>query len=172
LAEGEFVSVLSQRQMYEYQIAEEREELAQYPEEEAEELALIYHARGIPVARAREMARAVFRDHENALHALSIEELGVNPSELGSPWAAGLYSFVSFTCGALVPLLPHVIRPGSVGVAETLATSAVGLFSVGAAISLFSGRNALLGGARMLLIGCGAGLVTYLLGRALGVGLA
>jgi VIT1/CCC1 family predicted Fe2+/Mn2+ transporter len=172
MAAGEYVSVRSQRELYEHQIEQEREELQQYPEEEAEELALIYHARGIPVDQAREMAHAIFRDPDQALRTLAIEELGVNPSELGSPWRAALASFGAFAAGATVPLLPYALRPGGGSVVEILAVSALALFVVGAAISLFSGKSAVAGGARMLMIGCGAGLVTFVLGRFLGVGLS
>jgi VIT1/CCC1 family predicted Fe2+/Mn2+ transporter len=172
MAAGEYVSVRSQRELYEHQIEQEREELVQYPEEEAEELALIYQARGIPLDRAREMAHTIFRDPDQALRTLAIEELGVNPSDLGSPWSAALASFVAFACGAVVPLLPYAVRPGGGSVAEIIVVSSLALFLVGAAISLFSGKSAVAGGARMLMIGCGAGLVTFTLGRILGVGLS
>jgi len=171
MAAGEYVSVRSQRDLYEHQIAQERDELSQYPEEEAEELALIYHARGIELEQARAMAQAIFRDPEQALRSLSIEELGIHPDELGSPWAAALSSFLAFACGALVPLAPYALVPGGSGLTPVLLVSAAALFLVGVAISLFSGKSALMGGLRMLLIGCGAGLVTFTLGRLLGVGL-
>jgi vacuolar iron transporter family protein len=173
MAAGEYVSVRSQRELYEHQIAQEREELMQYPEEEAEELALIYNARGIEMDEARQMAHTIFRDPDQALHTLSIEELGVNPSELGSPWSAALSSFVAFAAGAFVPLLPFAVHPAAAAnVVTSVCISALALFAVGAAMSLFSGKSAAGGGVRMLLIGSGAGLVTYLVGRLLGVGLA
>ena len=171
MAGGEYVSVRSQRELYEYQIAQERSELDHYPEEEAEELALIYSARGIELEKAREMTASLFKDPEQALDSLAIEELGVNPKQLGSPWAAALSSFLSFAAGAALPLLPFAIVPAESAMTAVLMVSATGLFAVGATVSLFSGRGALKGGLRMLAIGAAAGLVTYSIGRALGVGL-
>ncbi len=167
MAAGEWVSVRSQRELYERQIGEEREELARYPDEEAEELALIYNARGVPMEEARVMTRRVLQDPEKALAALAREELGLNPDDLGSPWRASIWSFAAFAAGALVPLVPFLLGRGEHGVAIAGTLSALSLFIVGALLSLFSGRNAWLGGARMLAIGAGAGAATYGLGRAL-----
>src|SRR5262249_41889667 len=100
MAAGEYVSVRSQREMYEYQIALERAELEEYPEEEAEELALIYQARGVEIGQARELTRTLLARPEQALDVLSREELGLNPDSLGSPWGAAAYSFLSFAIGA------------------------------------------------------------------------
>ena len=86
MAAGEYVSVRSQREMYEYQIGLERDELAEYPEEEAHELALIYEARGIDADEALRMATQIIGDPERALDTLAREELGLNPEDLGSPW--------------------------------------------------------------------------------------
>ncbi|RMD83066.1 MAG: hypothetical protein D6815_07585 [Candidatus Dadabacteria bacterium] len=171
MAAGEYVSVRSQRELYEHQIRQEREELAEYPEEEAEELALIYEARGIPIEQAREMARVVFRDPEEALRVLSLEELGINPDDLGSPWGAALSSFTAFAAGAALPLLPLVLRPERPSLTAVALVTAAGLFAMGAAISLFSGKSAWLGGLRMLAIGGGAGAATFAVGRLLGVNL-
>jgi VIT1/CCC1 family predicted Fe2+/Mn2+ transporter len=168
---GEYVSVRSQREMYEYQIALEKEELAQYPEEEATELALIYEARGLASAQAKSLADSMIADPDKGLDTLAREELGLNPDELGSPWGAAIFSFTSFAAGALVPLLPFVFLRGSVALGITVAATAVSLFVVGAALSLFTGRGALRGGLRMLLIGGAAGVTTYLIGSLLGVGL-
>src|SRR5579863_9816910 len=109
MAAGEYVSVRSQREMYEYQIALEREEIAEYPEEEAEELALIYQARGIELQKARAVSQALLARPQAALDVLAREELGLNPDDLGSPWQAGSTSFVAFALGALVPLLPFLL---------------------------------------------------------------
>lgn len=169
---GEYVSVRTQRELYEYQIGLEREELELYPAEEAEELSLIYNARGVPLERAREMARLVFEDDERALKTLAIEELGLNPDELGSPWVASLSSFLAFTLGAMVPVAPLLVTSGGLAVALAAGLSALGLFVVGGASSLLTGRRAVYGGLRMLAIGGGAGLLTYAIGSALGVALA
>ena len=171
MAAGEYISMRSQREMYEYQIGLEREELAQYPEEEAEELALIYNARGMSMEDARAVAGKMIADPEHGLNALAREELGLNPDDLGSPWGAAIFSFLAFTTGALIPLIPFLLGlKAAVAVSAVLA--GVSLFGVGATLSLFTGRGAWLGGLRMVLIGGGAGLATYGLGAALGVGLS
>jgi vacuolar iron transporter family protein len=172
MAAGEYVSVRSQREMYEYQIGLEREELQQYPEEEAEELALIYEARGHSREEARQLAKNLTADPEKALATLAREELGLNPEELGSPWGAALFSFFSFTAGAAVPLAPFVFETGMASLATAIAVTGVALFAVGAALSLFTGRSALVSGARMLAIGAAAGTFTYFVGKLLGVTLA
>jgi VIT1/CCC1 family predicted Fe2+/Mn2+ transporter len=173
MAAGEYVSVRAQREMYEYQIALEREELAEYPEEEAEELALIYAARGLELEQARDLARRTIAQPEHALQALSREELGIDPDSLGSPWSAAAWSFVSFAFGALVPLAPFAFASANGYRLEAAAgASALGLFVIGMTISLFTGRNALVGGLRMLLIGGGAALATHFIGRLLGVAFA
>lgn len=171
MAAGEYVSVRSQRELFEHQIAQEREELDQYPEEEAEELALIYNARGIPIEHARNMASIIFDDPENALRTLAIEELGVNPDDLASPIGAATSSFVAFSLGAAIPLLPYLVSPGPESLIIAASTAAVALFGIGVAMSLFSGKNAFVGGARMLVIGLLAGFATYAIGSLLGVSL-
>ena len=169
MSAGEYVSVRSQREMYEYQIALERAEIAEYPEEEAEELALIYEARGMELTQAREVSQALLTQPEHALDVLAREELGLSPGMLGSPWGAASASFLAFALGAAVPLLPFLVglaRPMDL-VAE-VALTILTLFAVGLAISLFTGREAFRGGMRMVLIGGGAGLVSFLVGRLLG----
>jgi vacuolar iron transporter family protein len=169
MAAGEFVSVRSQRELYEYQIALERKELAEYPDEEAEELALIYAARGMEIDTARDVARTMLADPDHALDVLAREELGLNPDDLGSAWGAAGFSFVCFSAGALVPLLPFLIGRGGIVAAGSL--TAIALFGLGGVISLFTGRRALLGGVRMLGIGAVAAATTYVLGYLFGVGL-
>lgn len=171
MAAGEFVSVRSQREMYEYQIGLEREELEEYPREEAEELALIYEAKGLPKDEARGIADKLIADPQRALDTLAREELGLNPDELGSPWGAAVASFLSFAVGASIPLIPFLADLGEKGLLVSILLTAAALFSVGVAISLFTGRSAVLGGLRMLLIGGAAGGVTYAIGRFLGVSL-
>jgi len=169
MAAGEYVSVRSQREMYEYQIALEREEIAEYPEEEAEELALIYEARGVALAQAREVSQALLARPEQALDVLAREELGLNPEDLGSPAGAATASFLSFAAGAAVPLLPFLAdMAGRRALVATAALTLIALFAVGLALSLFTGRQALRGALRMVLIGGGAGLVAFWVGRGLG----
>ncbi|MDA8129191.1 MAG: VIT1/CCC1 transporter family protein [Betaproteobacteria bacterium] len=168
MASGEYVSVRSQREMFEYQIGLERDELAQYPQEEAAELALIYTAKGMDPGAARKLADTLMEDPDRALDTLAREELGLNPAELGSPWVAALSSFAAFTGGAAVPLLPFLLGFGH-ALAVSVGLTALSLFAVGASMSLFTGRQALASGLRMLGIGGGAGLGTYFIGAWLGV---
>ncbi len=173
MAAGEYVSVRSQRDMYEYQIALEKEELAEYPEEEAEELALIYEARGMDLEQARLFARSLLGNPDHALDVLAREELGLNPDDLGSPLGAASSSFLAFALGAVIPLLPFLIGlPAQSVMGWTIGVTAVALAAVGLLISLFTGRNAWLGAARMVAIGGGAGVIAWLVGNWLGVALA
>jgi VIT1/CCC1 family predicted Fe2+/Mn2+ transporter len=171
MAAGEYVSVRAQREMYEHQIGLEQAELAEYPEEEAEELALIYAARGMSVSEAHALAQRTIANPELALDTLAREELGLNPQELGSPWGAALSSFFSFSVGALVPLAPFALVRGDSALIAAIAFTAIALFGVGSMISLFTGRSAARDGLRMLAIGGSAGAVTYLVGMLLGVSL-
>lgn len=171
MAAGEYLSVRSQREMYEYQIGLERDELEQYPAEEAAELALIFQAKGLEREEARRLSEKLIADPDRALDTLTREELGLNPDELGSPRGAALFSFFSFAAGALVPLLPFLITTGATALFSAVAVTALALFAVGATLSLFTGRHALSGGLRMLAIGTAAGMATYLIGKALGVSL-
>ncbi|MCA9677892.1 MAG: VIT1/CCC1 transporter family protein, partial [Myxococcales bacterium] len=113
MAAGEYISMKSQRELFEYQIAQERDELERYPEEEAEELALIYAARGVPLDQARTITLAMVSDHDKALDTLAREELGLNPDDLGSPWRAAASSFAAFAGGAIVPLAPFALGAGT-----------------------------------------------------------
>ena len=173
MAAGEFISVRSQREMFEYQIALERDELNNYPEEEAEELALIYAARGMDIDNARTITHALVKNPDQALNALAREELGLNPDDLGSAWGAASSSFVAFALGACLPLLPFLFSfTGQIAIFSAAILSGFGLFGVGTVLSLFTGKNALGGGLRMLTIGGGAGLVSWLIGSWLGTALA
>ncbi|MDP2310868.1 MAG: VIT1/CCC1 transporter family protein [Pseudomonadota bacterium] len=169
MAAGEWVSVASQRELFERQIAEERDELERYPAAEAEELALIYIARGLPPEEAHRVASMLVRDPERALDTLAREELGLDPDELGSPWRAAISSFVAFALGATLPLIPLVLGAGDAAVPLAAGLAAVALFTVGAVLSLFSGRSAWSGGLRMLGIGAAAGAATWGAGKVFGV---
>ena len=171
MATGEYVSVRSQRELFEYQIGLERDELAQYPEAEAQELALIYAAKGLRADEASKLASRIVADPEHALDTLAREELGLNPDELGSPWGAAVASFLSFAVGALLPLAPFVVMSGPGTLPVAISVTALALFGVGALLSLFTGRGALRSGLRMLLLGGLAGAVTFAVGRVAGVAL-
>ncbi len=170
MAMGEWISVKSSRELYQRQIAIEAEEIRGIPEEEAKELALIYQAKGLDEAEAARLANRLIADHDTALDTLAREELGIDPSELGgSPLEAALTSFALFIVGAVVPLFPFAAFSGATAVAASLAASALGLFAIGAAITLMTGRTVLRSGGRQLLFGLGAAAVTFGIGRLMGV---
>ncbi len=166
---GEYISVRSQREMYEYQIELEKQELELYPEEETEELALIYEARGLHKEEAYQMAKKIMQDPVNALDVLAREELGLNPQDLASPWGAALSSFFSFTIGAMIPLLPFFLGSRVAHLLTSVGLSGLFLFMIGLVLSLYTGKNALWGGTRMLLIGAIAGTITFFVGRLFGL---
>src|SRR3990167_1506645 len=141
MAAGEYVSVRSQREVFEYQINLERNELELYPEEEIQELALIYQARGIPKTDAESMSRLLISYPETALDTLAREELGLNPSELVSPLGAMLSSFFSFCLGGLIPLIPFLLGNHVWTLPVSLILTAVALMSVGALLSLYTNRS-------------------------------
>ena len=147
----------------------EATELMVSPLEEEAELALIYRAKGLPRVEAERIARRLSEDKDVALDTLVREELGLDPSELGSPIAAASGSFVAFAIGALIPVLPYLLGLGSVSVGISLLLSAFALFGVGATLSIFTGRSAMFSGARQLLIGAVAAAVTFALGSVVGV---
>jgi VIT1/CCC1 family predicted Fe2+/Mn2+ transporter len=150
-----------------------REELAAHPEEEVEELTLIYQARGLDTAAARAMAERQVADPGQALEALAREELGVDPQELGgSAWVAAGASFALFALGAILPVLPFLGLAGDRAVLASLGLSGIGLFGIGAAITLMTGKNAWFSGLRQLAFGLGAAGLTWGIGHLIGVSLA
>jgi vacuolar iron transporter family protein len=172
MAAGEWVSVQSQRELYEREIAVEREELAAFPEEELEELILIYQAKGLSEDEAKALAGRIMRRPESALDTLTREELGLAPGELGSPWVAALSSFGSFAVGAMIPVMPFLFGSGTAPLAVAIGLSAVTLFLVGSAIAVLTGRNPLRGGLRMVAIAAVVGLASHLIGRLIGEGVS
>lgn len=171
MAAGEYISMRSQREFFEYQISLEKEELELYPEEEAAELACIYRARGIPKAEAKKMADLMISDSTTALDTLAREELGLNPHELGSPMGAAVSSFLAFAVGAFIPLLPFLLSQRSITIAWSIGLAGVSLLLIGGLLSLFTSRSAIVSGLRMLFIGAMAGAVTFFIGKLLGVAL-
>lgn len=168
---GEYVSVRSQRELFEHEIGKEEEELEAMPEEEMQELELIYRAKGIPKESAAELARSMLSNPESALDTLAREELGLDPGDLGSPWRVAVSSFLAFSGGAVIPLLPFFFLTGGRGVAVSASLAGLALFGVGGALSFFTGRNFFYSGLRMLCIGGVVAVVTNVLGRLLGVSL-
>jgi VIT1/CCC1 family predicted Fe2+/Mn2+ transporter len=164
---GEYTSVNTQNEQVAHEVAKERAELERYPEVEAEELAGIWIARGLPEGLARQVAVELSKNPEQALRVHAQEELGINPSEQPSPWIAALSSFLCFSVGALVPLLPYLL--GSSALWLSLAIGGVGLFVAGALTSRFTSRSWFGSGLRQLVLGMAAAGCTYLIGKAIGV---
>jgi VIT1/CCC1 family predicted Fe2+/Mn2+ transporter len=168
MASGEWISIRSQVELYQNELRIEREELRAFPEEEREELELIYRAKGFTPEAASALVANIMRRSDVALDTLAREELGLDPARLGSPWVAAASSFVAFALGALIPLVPFLVGSGTAAVVASAALSIVALFAVGSATSIFTGRHAGRSGLRMALIGAGVATVTFLIGTAVG----
>ncbi len=170
MALGEWLSVQSSRELYGNQIRIEEKEIEQAPEEEAEELALIYEARGLDPEQSRTLANQILSDKNHALDTLAREELGIDPEELGgSAWEAAITSFFLFAIGAIIPVIAFTFLNGLTAVAVSVGLSAIGLFGLGAAITLFTGRTVVYSGLRMVIFGLLAAAITYGIGRIIGV---
>jgi VIT1/CCC1 family predicted Fe2+/Mn2+ transporter len=172
MALGEWLSVQSARELYRHQLETEQAELTAAPEEEEEELALIYQARGLGQDQARAFAKSMMRDPDTALETLAREELGIDPNELGgSAWEAAITSFILFAMGAIVPVLPFFFAGGPLALGLSIAFSTVALFTVGAAITLYTGRTVFFSGSRQVVFGLVAAALTFGVGRLVGVAL-
>ena len=170
MAAGEWVSVQSQRELYEREISIEREELAEFPEEELDELILIYQAKGLSDDEAGALARRIMRRPESALDTLTREELGLAPGDLGSPWVAATSSLAAFSVGAFIPVIPFLVGSGAAALTVAVGLSAVSLFGVGSAVAMLAGRSALRGGLRQVVIAAVVGIVVNMIGRLIGQG--
>ena len=169
MAIGEWLSVQSARELYTHQIDVERAELRDVPEEEREELTLIYQAKGLDEEEAKTLADRLLSDENTALDTLAREELGIDPGELGgSAWQAAITSFLLFAAGAIIPAAPFAFGGGLTIVAVSLALSVVGLFIIGAGITLTTGVPLLKAGGRQVLFGLVAAAITFGLGRLVG----
>ncbi|MGW1448373.1 VIT1/CCC1 transporter family protein [Micromonospora sp. NPDC002411] len=164
---GEYTSVRSANEQVAAEVAKERRELERHPEAEARELADAWVARGLPRDLATQVAEAVRRDPEEALRVHVREELGVDPDDQPSPWAAATSSFLFFSLGALIPLLPYLF--GATELWLALAVGGLGLFAAGAVVARFTNRPWWTGGLRQLLLGAAAAGATYLIGTLIGV---
>jgi VIT1/CCC1 family predicted Fe2+/Mn2+ transporter len=166
---GEYISMRTQRELFERLIHLEAHELAVDPEGETRELATLLERRGIPSDLAGQTATALMANPKVALDVHVKEELGLDPEELGSPWGAAISSFIAFSIGALVPLVPFLIGSGTGATWWAVTLSLGSLFALGAAMSRYTNRLWWFAGLRMLGIGGGAAVVTYWVGRLLGV---
>ncbi len=169
MAAGEYISVRSQRDLYENELRKERVELSERPEEEQAELERIYQAKGLSEEEARRVAFRLMADPEVALDTLAREELGLDPSQLGAPVAAASSSFVAFVVGAAIPLLPYALGAGDLAFWLSGSFSGLGLLLAGGILARLTGVHAAWGAARMLLAGVAAAVVTYGIGSLIGV---
>jgi VIT1/CCC1 family predicted Fe2+/Mn2+ transporter len=173
MALGEWISVQSSRELYREQLRTEKEEIAADPEEEIEELVLIYQARGLQEPEARSIAVRIMEDPDTALETLARDELGIDPGELGgSAWEAAFTSFFLFAAGAVLPVIPYIFFSGNTAILVSAGLSTMGLFFIGAAITLFTGRSVAYSGSRQVLFGLVAAGVTFSIGRLIGVAVA
>jgi VIT1/CCC1 family predicted Fe2+/Mn2+ transporter len=169
MAIGEWLSVQSARELYERQIGIERQELAEAPEEEEQELALIYESKGIDHGTAAAMAKQLIAGGDAALDTLAREELGLDPAESGSAaLVAALTSFLLFSLGAIVPVIPYFAGNGPAAVAISLLLSMGGLFLIGVGISLTTGVSVLKTGGRQVVLGLLAAAATFGIGKVIG----
>ena len=173
MALGEWISVKSSQELYENQMDLEMEELETNPEGEEKELALIYITKGIPEAQAIQMAKEIMLDKGQAHEILVREELGINVDEMkGSAMEAAVTSFVLFAVGAILPVIPFFFIGGMMAILFSATLSAIGLFIIGAAITLFTGKNVLFSGFRQVAFGLIAAAITFGIGHFIGISIA
>ncbi|PZX93476.1 rubrerythrin family protein [Flavobacterium aquariorum] len=173
MALGEWLSVQSSRELNLRQIELETEELEASPEEEKKELVLLYQAKGMDAVEAQKLADKAFESPQTAIDAIIAEELGIDKEELGgSAWEAAIASFILFSIGAIIPLYPFMILDGKNAILLSIVSSVVGLFGIGAAITLLTGKSILFSGFRQVAFGLAAAAITYGIGSLIGVSLA
>jgi VIT1/CCC1 family predicted Fe2+/Mn2+ transporter len=170
MALGEWISVKSSQELSENQMQLEMDELQANPEGEEKELVLIYQSKGIPEEQAKQMAAFVILDTDEAHKILVKEELGINPDELkGSAIEAAVTSFLLFSVGAIIPVIPFFFTIGLKAILISTGLSALGLFLIGASITLFTGKSVWFSGFRQVLFGLAAAAITFGIGRLIGV---
>lgn len=169
MALGEWLSVQSSRELFKHQIEIEEDELITTPEEEEGELSLIYQAKGLPKDQAETLAAKIMENKDTMIDTLAREELGIDPKELGgSALEAAITSFVLFSIGAIIPVISFFFMTGIQAIILSLVLSTVGLFLIGSAITLFTGRNVLYSGFRMVVFGLIAAGLTFGIGKLIG----
>ena len=166
MATGEYTSVASQSELARAEIEVEKAEILRVPKAEEAELAGIFRQRGVDAVTAKEVARQLSLDPEQAWRIHAREELGIDPDDLPSPWVASGSSFTAFALGAFVPLLPYLLGVSSLFWPVLLA--ALGLVAAGVLVSRFTDRSALYTGGRQLLLGGAAAALTFGVGKLVG----
>jgi VIT1/CCC1 family predicted Fe2+/Mn2+ transporter len=169
MAAGEYVSVASQRDLFHREIEKERQELLEKPEEEQKELELIYRAKGIDRETAAATAEQIMRDPQMALETLVREELGLDPDELGSPTKAALASFIAFSIGAVIVVIPYLFGSGTATLVTAIVMAGVSMLVVGGVVGWLSGRGVVFSALRQFAWGAGAAAVTYIVGSLIGI---
>jgi vacuolar iron transporter family protein len=172
MAAGEYVSMSSQREMYQREISLEQAELEEKPDEEHAELVLIYRAKGLSRPDAEKLADKIMADRSVALDTLAREELGLDPDELGSPWSAALSSLLAFALGAFVVVVPYLAGSGTAALVAAIVLALAAMFAVGASIGALNGRNALKSGLRQVIAGTLAAAVTFGVGHLIGTNIS
>ena len=168
MAAGEYISMSSQREMYEREISLEQAELEEKPEEEHAELVLIYRAKGLSKPEAEQLADRIMADRSVALDTLAREELGLDPDELGSPWGSAFSSLFAFAIGAFVVIIPYLAGSGKAALLAAIVLAVAALFGVGASIGALNGRGVLRSGLRQVIAGVIAAAVTFGVGHLIG----
>ena len=168
---GEYISVQSQRELLDFQVAFQRRQLREAPEQEHSILSQIYRARGFTAAEADHFTTRVFANPESAVRLLIFEEVGLDERSIGSPLSAAAGSFLSFTLGAAIPLIPYLLASGSLAFATSLGVSLAALALLGYAISRLTRRGALFSAVRQVVLGGIAAAVTFGVGTLIGAGL-
>ncbi len=169
MAAGEYVSMRAQAELLQRELELERIEIHRRPEMERRELAAIYKSRGVEADVADDLATAMMRDPDLALETHAREELGIDPQELGSPVLAALSSFLAFSFGAVLPLIPWLLTRGAAATIGSVIVGGLAAVGIGAALSYFTGRSWAWSALRQLLIAAAAASVTFAVGRAVGV---
>jgi vacuolar iron transporter family protein len=172
MAAGEYSSVASQRDLLARQVELERREIAEAPEEEAAELALIFKQKGLSTEQASRTAAELLKNPESAADTLVREELGLDPQDLGSPTAAAVSSFAMFSVGAFVPILPFLATSGTPAVVGAATLAFAVLAAVGGLVGFLSGTSVVRSAARMAGLATLAAGVTYAVGRIFGATLS
>ncbi|BDG04370.1 VIT1/CCC1 transporter family protein [Anaeromyxobacter oryzae] len=168
MAAGEYTSVASQRDLLARQIAMEKREISEAPEEEAAELALIFKQKGLSTEQASRTAAEILKNPDSALDTLVREELGLDPEDLGSPMGAAVSSFLMFSVGALVPVIPFLLASGSPAVLASTLLAFFVLATVGGVVGFLSGTSVWRSSLRMVGLAALAAGVTYAVGRLFG----
>jgi VIT1/CCC1 family predicted Fe2+/Mn2+ transporter len=167
---GEYISVQSQRELLDFQRAFQHKQLREAPEQERRILIRSYTARGLSEEDATQFVDAILKDDDHAAQLLLFEEVGLDDRSIGSPIQAAMGSFVAFTLGAFVPLLPYLLASGRPAFLGSIVVSLVALALLGIGIARLTRRPAWYGATRQVVLGGVAAAVTYAVGALVGVG--